>query len=290
MSRAAHALRLVSNRATRRIAIRYGAVLPMFPVLGFPKSGGTWLSRMLALTFDLPFAQIPTLPVAMPSVVQGHWRPHPALRNATVITRDGRDVMVSFYFYCKLQYESGPAPRVRRMIERLYGRSPDLEDARSNLPDFIGEMFDRPIGSSLNWSRYCAEWAGQPAVARVRYERLIASPTDELERIARFHGRMADPQRVRLAVEINSMARLTGRKPGEEDRGSIVRKGVSGDWAEHFSDEARELFADLAGATLVKLGYERSAAWRTWPAPPAPPTPGDQAGAGNADPSGSVPS
>lgn len=284
MSLAAHTLRVVSNRATRRIAIRYGADLSMFPVLGFPRSGGTWLSKMLALTLDLPFAQIPALPVAMPSVVQGHWRYHPRLRNTTVITRDGRDVMVSFYFYCKLRYESGPTPRMRRMIERLYGRRPDLADTRRNLPVFIQEMFDRPIGSSLTWPEYCSEWSDRPGVARVRYEGLITDAPAELARLADFHNRPAAPERIRMAAEINSMARSIGRNPGEEDRGSIVRKGIAGDWVSHFSDESRERFADLAGGTLVQLGYERSPAWRSWSAA----TP--QAGAGNAEPSGCSPS
>lgn len=264
MSRGALLLRSASNRATRRIAIRWGERLEMHPVVGFPKSGGTWLCRMLADALRLPFAQVPLLPVAMPCVLHGHWRYHPRLRNVTCTVRDGRDTMVSFYFYCKLHYEHGPPPKIRRMFEHLYGGQPDLNDAEANLPRFIEAVFENPIGTRLTWPQYCREWHDRPGVCVVRYEQLLADTSSQLARIVKHLGKDADAWRLGWAVEGNSMRRVTGRGQGEEDRGSVVRKGVAGDWRTHFSDESRALFADLAGDALVELGYERSPDWRNW--------------------------
>jgi hypothetical protein len=57
------------------------------------------------------------------------------------------------------------------------------------------------------------------------------------------------------------MQRATGRAPGQEDRTNFIRKGVVGDWVNHFSREAAEVFDWLAGDTLVSLGYEPDRGW-----------------------------
>lgn len=281
MSRLAHTIRVVSNHMTRRIAIHLAASLGMYPVVAFPRSGGTWLCKTLAIAADLPFAQVPVLPVAMPSIVHAHWRHHPGLRNCTTIVRDGRDVMVSFYFYCKLQYESGPSARLRRTIERLYGPRPDLADAKSRLPVFIDEMFKRPIGVRQDWASFCLSWAEKPGVATVRYENLIRDPVREIRMLL---GRLDLPvrdDRVGTSVELNSMRRLTGRAPGDEDAASVVRKGVVGDWREYFSDESRSVFADRGGDALIALGYEENHDWCSRSGPT------NQAGDGSTDSSSS---
>ena len=58
------------------------------------------------------------------------------------------------------------------------------------------------------------------------------------------------------------MARQTGgRKAGEEDRGSFIRKGVAGDWVNHFGPTAARRFDELAGDALVAVGYEEDRDW-----------------------------
>lgn len=260
-ARAAMNLRRVANLGTRRIAIRHGQTLPIFPVLGYPKSGTTWLCHLLAESLALPFAQFAHLPVAMPSVVHGHWRYHRNLRNVTFTVRDGRDTMVSFYFYCKLQSEHGMKMTAFRS---LFAPGDDINDVRTHLPRFIEYIFENPIGSRSSWPDYNDEWLGKPGVVSVKYEDLHANAVGELTRIAEAHGHPAPAWRIERAVQGQSMRRATGRAPGQEDRGSVIRKGIVGDWTNAFSDEARAVFADLAGRTLVQLGYESSTDWGAW--------------------------
>jgi len=236
----------------------------MYPVVGYPKSGGTWMCKLLAHALDLPFAQTPFLPVAMPCILHGHWRYHRAFRGVTCTVRDGRDIMVSYYHYCKLQYSDGPAPPVRTLIKKLYGHNPDLTAVRENLPRFIEYVSRHPIGTRLNWSLYCADWEDRPGVVTVRYERMIFDPAGELQRVLGEHGRSVAPSRIAQALDVNSMVSVTGRQPGQEDEGAFIRKGVVGDWRSSFSDESCEMFASQAGDTLVQLGYESSADWRHW--------------------------
>ena len=46
-----------------------------------------------------------------------------------------------------------------------------------------------------------------------------------------------------------------GRAAGEENAKSYLRKGVAGDWRNHFSDEAEAVFERHAGEALRRLGY-----------------------------------
>ena len=57
------------------------------------------------------------------------------------------------------------------------------------------------------------------------------------------------------------MVRQSGRRPGEEDVTQHIRKGVAGDWLNHFTRASAELFNDLAGDVLVTLGYEQDRNW-----------------------------
>ncbi|MCC5822912.1 MAG: sulfotransferase domain-containing protein [Phycisphaerales bacterium] len=264
-------LRRLSNRLTRSICTRWGESLGMFPVLEYPKCGGTWLCKMLADALRIPFAQYSCMPIAMPAVVHGHWTYHQRLRNVVFLNRDGRDVIVSYYFHCCRRYgNQTTSAGVRKMIHRLYGTNPDLDAHCENLPRFIEEMYRNPSGAPMNWRDYNLSWHEKPGVVYTRYEDLRADCVAELDRIVRALGRESAPWNTERAVDGHSMQRLTGRAPGQEDRDSFIRKGVVGDWVNSFNEESMQIFADLAGDALVSLGYESSSDWRTWGATTPP--------------------
>lgn len=57
-------------------------------------------------------------------------------------------------------------------------------------------------------------------------------------------------------------SQLSGnRLPGEEDIRSHYRKGVAGDWINHFNQEHCEYFKKNYNDLLIKLGYENSTDW-----------------------------
>ena len=74
-------------------------------------------------------------------------------------------------------------------------------------------------------------------------------------------GDRISPERAHEIADEFSFEKQAGRKSGEENRGSFLRKGVVGDWKERFSPEARRVFDRYAGAELVLLGYEDDHAW-----------------------------
>jgi hypothetical protein len=76
--------------------------------------------------------------------------------------------------------------------------------------------------------------------------RMAAMPRSELTRI----------------VDRKSFRRLSGgRAKGQENVKSHYRKGVSGDWANHFGDDLKALFKARHGELLIRLGYENDLHW-----------------------------
>jgi hypothetical protein len=254
---------------TRWIGVHWGNVIPFYYVAEFPKSGGTWLSRMVADYLQIPFPQYSLLPVTFQAVVQTFGRHHPALHRVFYIYRDGRDVMTSLYFdrlrVARHTDRPGSA-RIRRTYDRLFGSHYDPKDIVSHLPTFLRFEFANPgRGSRVNWSTHIEEWLHDDREGRIvclSYESLLEDAAKALgTAIEEVTGRPTDPWRLSTTIEKFSMQRQTQRRPGEEDLSHHIRKGIVGDWKNYFSREAAETFHELAGDTLIKLGYESGRDW-----------------------------
>jgi hypothetical protein len=176
------------------------------------------------------------------------------------MVRDGRDSMVSYYF--KILNSMPPAAPLRRKLDAVCPRPMGPDTIGENLPAFIRFMFEENRKSSISYDRHVRA-AMDRGLFMIRYEGLKADPEENVARAVRhLSGRDADPERVRRALEQTSFEKRSGRRPGEEDRGHrTVRKGIVGDWRNHFSLEAARLFDSHAGDTLIALGYEPDGSW-----------------------------
>lgn len=52
-----------------------------------------------------------------------------------------------------------------------------------------------------------------------------------------------------------------GRKKGDEDVKSHYRKGIAGDWVNHFNKDHTQFFKENYNDLLIKLGYEKTPNW-----------------------------
>jgi hypothetical protein len=232
--------------------------VPLYVVNEFPKSGGTWVGQMLGRALGVPFPRN-RLPVFRPSIMHGHYLSPWGIKNAVVVWRDGRDVMVSWYHQQLIPHEwnRGQVARSRREL-----RLEDYDDVYGNLPTFIEYAFTRPHSPPFSWTDFVRRWHARKGALHVRYEDLRADPAGELRRLVLgLVGARLSPQAAAAIAEEFSFERQAGRRPGEENRASFLRKGVVGDWRNHFSREAKETFDRYAGEELVLLGYERDRSW-----------------------------
>src|SRR5690606_40098722 len=89
----------VSNYGTRLIDHLWGERIRFWHVVEYPKSGGTWLSRMLSELLGVPFAQHSLSPLAMECLLHNHFLYKSNIKRNFYLYRDGRDVMTSLYFH-----------------------------------------------------------------------------------------------------------------------------------------------------------------------------------------------
>jgi hypothetical protein len=235
-------------------------VVPLYIVNEFPKSGGTWVGQMLGRALGIPFPRN-RFPVFRSSVMHGHYLNPLGMRNVVVPWRDGRDIMVSWYHQQLIPHEYN-----QRQVARSRGelRLEDYEDVYGNLPAFIEYAFRRPHSPGFSWADFVQSWHPRKGVVHVRYEDLRRRTAEQLRRIvSQLTGQRLSPEEAAAIAEEFSFERQSGRRSGEEDKKSFLRKGVVGDWREQFSPEAREVFDRYAGDELILLGYERDRSWVT---------------------------
>lgn len=258
----------LANKTTKFIGIHWGESFPFWYVCEYPKAGGTWLSRMVADYLDIPMPQYTMMPLGCECVIHNHWMFNPRLRRVFYLYRDGRDVMVSFYFYRMRNIEHKPdSPfnqRLRQRYERVFGRGFDPQDIRAHLPAFIDLEMRKPMNARINWPTHIAQWRlpRHEHIAYLTYEGLLRDTAGALGgALQKFIDGPIDEDRLHATVQRYSFNRMAGRERGVEDRASFLRKGVAGDWRHHFTREAAEAFDHFAGQTLIDLGYEHDRSW-----------------------------
>ena len=227
-------------------------------VTEYPKSGGSWIGGMLGEALALPFPRnrFPTLGRC---ILHGHLLPAAGRPRTVVVWRDGRDVMVSWYHHCMFRNERENADLVARTRAEL--PLDDPENVRRHLPTFIEYAFTRQTHPGFTWSGFVDAWFGAGDVVHTSYEAMRADPATELVRVVGALGRNDATGDVAGIVERHSFAAKSGRAAGTERRGSFLRKGIVGDWRNHFTGAAARVFDTHAGEALVRLGYEPDPAW-----------------------------
>lgn len=147
-----------------------------------------------------------------------------------VIYRDGRDVVTSDKFFTR---------------------------------DYGGKPFDFRE-AALAWRRDMEahlKHAERHPVFACAYEKLLGDGATVIKELFQFLDLPHDDRTLQDLLERSSFRFYAGRERGQEDRKRFYRKGVAGDWKNHFSDEDKRAFKEAAGDMLVKLGYEKDFSW-----------------------------
>jgi hypothetical protein len=167
------------------------------------------------------------------------------------IVRDPRDIVVSAYYshlYSHPDY--GKLQEHRRRLQ-----------SASKSEGLLLEMHNR-----RHQFRVMEGWDYERSdVLELHMEAVTTDTRNALPRILSFLGLGAgegfDEAFVNQIVEQNDFNVLAGRPPGTEDVRSHYRKGVAGDWVEHFNEEHVAYFKAHYNDLLIKLGYESSPDW-----------------------------
>ena len=163
------------------------------------------------------------------------------------IYRDPRDLLISHIFYAvDMNPNHGMHDYYQplSMEERLRTAIQGIHENGLNLPD-VRIRYERHLG-----------WLDCPQVMPVRFEQLIEESASTLEKFLQHFeaasGKLAVTHSQAIDVLLRSM---------DPKNSPTFRKGKSGGWRQHFSEENKRLFKETAGDLLIRLGYESNNDW-----------------------------
>ncbi len=254
----------VAKRCSIFLGKNFPNAFPLVFVLGHPKSGTTWMCQLLADYFRLPFPQHSIMPLGCSAVLHSFEAPSKKYGKGVYMVRDGRDTVVSTYFHTRGRLLAGAK---NRYYAKLFeGLDPNAEPS-TNIATFLRHLHANPTGgfSKLpSWGQHVDAYfdKAHENLQIAKYEDLLEDGCGTLGNlVSKMSGCDADPDRVADTINRFSFKKQTGRKQGEENRGSYLRKGEAGDWKNHFSLEAAQLFHQYYGSALIRAGYAEDANW-----------------------------
>ncbi|EGV94060.1 sulfotransferase 2B1 [Cricetulus griseus] len=228
----------------------------------FPKSGTTWMQQVLSLIFckghlwpihhlpnwaRMPWIEqtsfsslLPKLNSSWPRLLTSHLCAKvlaPALMKSKAkvvyMARNPKDAVVSFYHF-----------------HRIAGFLPDP----GSFEDFVDE-FLQGTGFFGSWFDHVKGWLGLQNdlnLLFVTYEELHQEPRRTIQKLCEFLGHSLRPEEEDVILEHCSFSfmsqssmvnySLVSKEIIDQSQGKFLRKGVVGDWREHFTPELDEKF------------------------------------------------
>ena len=164
------------------------------------------------------------------------------------IYRDPRDMLVSQVFFATDMHEE-------HGMHAFYKSLPDFGERLKIAITGIDQ--DRLKMVSVK-QRYegVFQWLEQPGVMCIRFEDLInkrdATLNAMLDEIEKTGYKIPTPREKALDILVEAI---------QPKKSHTFRSGKTGGWKEHFEEEHKALFKEVAGDLLVRLGYEKNNDW-----------------------------
>lgn len=247
-------------------------------VVGYPKSGNTWLTRLTAELTGAPVRGFWGEPSAVEIAVEGAWRRSAVevykghqrledagtafdLRDIVYVARDVRDVVVSgaHYFSFRSRTLAGVLGRAARWL-----RPPTPEEE-------IKRRVDRMLHATAEGDRSVSAWCAtawdahvdeylDAGVFVIRYEDMLHAPERECARLLLHLGLRSSADGIRAAVARQSFAHAKRRftMHGDKQRATFLRQGSSGAWIDTLTAAQSAFCAERFAPTLERLGYVES--------------------------------
>ncbi|MCH2181527.1 MAG: sulfotransferase domain-containing protein [Mariniblastus sp.] len=241
----------------------FGRHLGITHLVEYPRCGGTWIRHLLQDALGIrQYAYDRRL--SKDTIIQCHKLPSWMIRRAIVVFRDPRDAMVSFY-HKQVHYDQKFRGQ-RPLAIGTYRHDPQ-RDLQDDFVLFLKAQLAAPEHPRFSFREFATRWLAQDNACYAKYEDFKTDPVEQLGRLAEFLGWTPPHEELEKAVEKNSFANRTRRRsgtlrtPGQSDNHQFERKGIVGDWQNLFNQQARQVFAEFEGETLLTLGYESDHQW-----------------------------
>ena len=203
-----------------------------------PEQALRWLDSLRPL--DVASAHLFARTEAAARVTRGGFVPY-------FIFRDPRDVVVSHVFYVTDM-------EARHVHHDYYASLPDFE-ARLNVSILGRPNADVEFPNIAERFAPYLGWLDYPEVLTVHFEDLIHERAATLSRIGEHLVARAplNVTRERIVEALESSI--------NPSKSPTFRSGKTGEWKNHFTEEHKRVFKQVAGDLLIRLGYESNDGW-----------------------------
>lgn len=163
------------------------------------------------------------------------------------LIRDPRDAAVSWYFSLRYSHptEYDTVSQTRQKLEKL--------DKREGMALVFREHVAHIVEIQRTWL--------ESGMKVFRYEDLLADQHGVFRQIFAHCEIEVNEKQQRRIVNRFSFRRRTWWRFGRENMKSHYRKGMVGDWKNHFDPELKQRFKTLYGDALIRAGYEKNLEW-----------------------------
>ncbi|MGO9952254.1 MAG: sulfotransferase domain-containing protein [Dissulfurispiraceae bacterium] len=230
-------------------------------VAEFPKSGGSWLVSMLGDALSYPkrdlyttdrysffdttlhpwYRGVSSFDLPESCVIKSHEFPdtaiHPFPAARIHLMRDCRDVVVSRYFFAK-----------------------DFCVNNGLIKEFTDSFAEHAWKSASGWARFVSAWAKEDVIT-LSYENLLRDALGEMKRVLNILGESIADDMIQFAVQNNTKEKMHQSLAEAFKYNTFVRKGISGDWTNYFTEEIKSIVKQHAGEALVATGYTKNNDW-----------------------------
>ncbi len=219
----------------------------------YPKSGGTWICRMLCDLTGWRFDDN-VVPRFGRSIVKYHRMPL-SVEPQVVIVRDPRDVFVSLFFHSRAVFQDDPFNTA--IVDATKPIFDGHDSERSQILAFIDRLLTDPIYPRFAWREFYSYHLDRGAPI-FRYEDFREEPEDTLVRLLGALNIEVAPTRLDEVVEKHSIERILARRASDgsnSGNANFVRRGKVGGYSDYLDDALVSRIEQSEGEIMARFGY-----------------------------------
>lgn len=254
-------------------------------IVGYPKSGNTWVTRLTAQLLNCPVKGFLYDKDNNEISIEGlnrtgnyecfksHHQYHELLKEdknsskIIYVVRDPRDIVLSgtnyFYNLNPVKVNHFKNVNFSYLVSLINHTFKGLIGWRIMRKRMINAVLngDKRVHHwcRISWKNHLHSYLLKPKLLQIKYEDVLLNPVRESKRILDFIGEKRSVAEIEKAVEFQSFNFVKKKfiEKGEIQKATFLREGVSGQWKKGLNKSEKSLLIKSITAEIESLGYER---------------------------------
>lgn len=253
-------------------------------IVGYPKSGNTWLTRLVAEIVQCPvkgflygdddkeIAIEGNLRISEFQCFKSHHQLNEIsdddLRNAKIIyiIRDPRDITLSgmnFFFRPSIINNFKSSNKyIKYLISRLNYYYRIVYGLKSVKKDMIKAVLEGNPSvhywCRISWKEHLTPYMQNSNVNKINYENLLNNPEAEIIKILNYLGLYRSDEEIKNAIEVQSFEHLKNKHSVSKNHYNLkfLRSGKSEQWKDNISVKENRKFVKALKNEFLFFGYD----------------------------------